>query len=115
MSCEFCTIYQESESRFLDGRFCFQTRSVVNKHHDPCEDITLGNNFWCPNRNCWCSVPMCIAAQTKPDMFPDCVKCSKKDKVLDAKRFVGIITRKKLNQLANGNGPVKKTILRRNT
>lgn len=122
MSCEFCNTYHESSDRYADGRFCFHVRAVVNKHREACENFDLSTNFWCPKTDCWLSVPMCQNRQSKPEIYPECPKCSKGREVVEIRRFAGILERKKNQILANGisevtshQEPKKKSILIRRT
>lgn len=101
MKCVYCSTFCESPSRVSGDHFCLYARKMVSSTDPICDEFSIANNFWCKKRGCQLSVPMCTAAQTKPDLFSECTHCSQKREILEIKRFAGMKKRNGIGHIAD--------------
>jgi hypothetical protein len=96
MICRYCKTYSESDVRPNNyERFCHIARKIVEHTKDACKYFELSENFWCEKTNCWLSIPMCYARQTKEQLYTECTRCRQKREILETKRFVGRLSQPK--------------------
>jgi hypothetical protein len=115
MECRYCNTFRESTIRVGDKKFCLLKKTkdkMASKTDKACNEFTMSEIFWCKMEGMQQSLAACAHREEKPELWPDCVKCRQKRDIKEAKRFAGMLARRKNNYVEDPK-PSKKIIKRR--